>query len=163
MRSNILREIDIQFPTIDSLTSSIRQVLQKSCDNIQLNDCETMKVVRNNPLPNDPLLRPHETILVRIPHATNEREKLTSERLAALFKANCGFTNVIIDTEATETQEISIASIRTNFPLRCVKSLPDLKQQYDDLINNRGTQAQNILHTEDAFENLPSLEIETYI
>lgn len=162
LRTNILREMDIQFSTTDSLTSNIRQVLQKACDNIQLNDCETMKVVRNNPLPNDPWLRPHETILVRIPHATNERERLTSERLAALFKANCGFTNVIIDTEAPETQEISIASIRTNFPLRCVKSLPDLKQQYDDLISNRGTQAVNMLHTEDAFENLPSLEIEAY-
>ena len=160
---NILSIIEAQHPTEEHLIQTMRQAIEKANVHISFNDCEMMKVVRNNPLPNESwLLRPHETILVRIPHATNEREKLTSERLAALFKANCGFTNVIIDTEAPETQEISIASIRTNFPLRCVKSLPDLKQQYDDLISNRGTQAVNMLHTEDSFADLPSLEIETY-
>lgn len=162
LNKNILSIIEAQHPTEEWLSQNLRQALEKTNEHISFNDCETMKVVRNNPLPNDPWLRPHETILVRIPHATNGREELTSERLTALLKANCGFTNVIIDTDAPETQEISIVSIRTNFPLRCVKSLPDLKQQYDDLISNRGTQAQNMLHTEDSFDDLPSLEIETY-
>jgi hypothetical protein len=159
---NILSIIEDQYPTKEHLIQATRQAIEKANEHISFNDCEKMKAVRNNPLPNDPWQRPHETILVRIPHATNEREILTSERLAALFKANCGFTNVIIDPEAPETQEISIVSIHTNFPLRCVKSLPDLKQRYDDLISNRGTQAVNMLHTEDAFENLPSLEVEAY-
>lgn len=163
MKTNILQELDKKFPTTDSLSSCIRQVLQKACNNIQLNDCETMKVVRNNPMPGDPWLRPHETILVRIPHPTNEREKFTSERLTALFKANCDFTNVMIDDEAPETQEISIASIRTNFPLRCVMSLPDLKQQYDQLMSNEKHRSIYMLHTEDSFIDLPSLEVEPLI
>ena len=160
LKTNVLQEVRTQFPTTEALTSFVRTALAKVCDNIQLNDNEVLNAVRNNPLPYDCRVSPHKSILVRIPYADNEEEKFCSERFKAIVSDNCHTTQVVVDTEGPDVQEISIACVCTNFPLRCIKSLPGIRQQYDDLIANNGLQAVWMLHTEDSFANLPSLEVE---
>ena len=163
LKTNVLQEVMTQFPTTAALTSFIRTALAGVCDSTQLNDRETLRAVCNNPLPHEPWVSPHKYILVLLPYADNKEEKLSSEKFKAILSANCYTTQVEVDTEGPDAQEISIACICTNFPLRSIKSLPDIKLQYDDLIANNGLQAVRMLHTEDSFACLPSLEVEAYV
>lgn len=163
LKTDTLQEVKTRFRTTDALTTFVRKALSGGCDNIQLNDSETLRAVRNNPLPCNHLASPHKAIFVRIPYADNEEEKFCSEKFKAILSGNCDITQVEVDTERSDTQEISIYCACTNFPLRCLKSLPGIKQQYDYLIANNGLQAMQILHIEDSFANLPSLEVEAYI
>ena len=160
LKTNLLQELNVQFPTTESLVSCLRGVLSAVGNSIQLNEEETMKVVQNSSLTDSPWQKPAEVIFVRIPHAANEKEQYTTEKLKALIIENCGTTQVEIDTDAPDVQEISVAYACVNFPLRCIKTLHGLKQQYDDLMANENT--KYMLHTEDSFTNLPSLEIEKY-
>ena len=163
LKTNLLQEMNTQFPTTESLITLIRGALSAAGNNIPLNEEETMKVVRNSPLPDSAWQKPAEVILVRLPrpHVANKKEQYITEKLKALIIENCGTTQIEIDNGAPDMQEISVAHVCVNFPLRCIDSLHELKQQYDELMVNE--KSMYILHTEDSFTNLPSLEIEEYI
>lgn len=157
---NLLSIIEDQYPTEERLSQILRQAIEKANEHIRFNDSEKMRAVRNNPLPGSyPWSIPHTVTLVRIPRAKTIVEETFSQKLADVVDA-LSF-NAIIDSRSDFEGEIIVASVVTCFTLRYIKSLPDLKEQYDSLMGNREKQAANMLHTEDAFENLPSLEIET--
>lgn len=129
-----------------------------------LNDNEMLKDIHNNPLPTDMAGFGRTNTLVRIPQPTDGQEEELSEWLSASVRALGNQEwQMEISNHSDNRDEISIASVRMNFPLRFIDYLPNLKQQYDQLMANERQQAKYMLHTEDAFTNLPSLEVEEYI
>ena len=71
--------------------------------------------------------------------------------------------NVTIDSRSDFRDEIIVADVVTGFPFRYLEVLPSLKPQYDQLMADERHQARYMLHTEDSFTDLPSLEVEKYI
>jgi len=147
------------------LDDMLRTAISGAAVRTLLNNNEMLRAIRNNPLPTDIIVDLGRTMaLVRIPQPTNRHEEELSEQLTATARALGNHEwQVEINNHSSNRDEISIATVCANFPLRCLSSLPDIKQQYDDLIANNGQQAVRTLHTEDSFACLPSLEVEVYV
>ncbi len=149
----------------NSLDEMLRTAINAAAVRTLLNNNELLMAIHNNPLPTDTFMSLGRTMaLVRIPQPTNRHEEELSEQLTAEVRALGNHEwQMEINSHSDNRDEISIATVCANFPLRCLRSLPDIKLQYDELIANNGQQAVRTLYTEDSFANLPSLEVEAYV
>lgn len=149
----------------NSLDEMLRTAINAAAVRTLLNNNELLMAIHNNPLPTDTFMSLGRTMApVRIPQPMNGHEEELSEQLTAEVRALGNHEwQMEINSHSDNRDEISIATVCANFPLRCLRSLPDIKLQYDELIANNGQQAVRTLYTEDSFANLPSLEVEAYV
>ena len=161
--TGILQEI--QSMPIDSsrLDDMLRTAMSAADVSPLLNDNEMLKAVRNNPFTADVAGFGRACTLVCVHQPTTGREKELIDEFTTAVRAlgNHDRQMVEINNHSDNCDEISIATVCSGFPLRCLKSLPKLKNQYDELLSHNGQQAVAVLHTEDSFTELPSLEVET--
>lgn len=156
----------IKYPhNYKEMTSTIRAALESACNSISMNGIEVGKVVRNNFTPwENPAIKPFTTVLVNIPHPTSaEDEELFNQFSEILLSLRGSNMNISFNNNYGNKDEIVIASVTTNFPLRFLSSLPELKARYDQLMSDDRRQAFCMLWTEDSFVDLPSLEVEEII
>ena len=145
----------------------IEQTLEKSIPHLRFNHAEVMIAeCKNLPPSKSSWNNPRTAILIRIPRPSLPLSSFyTQIFMECLDKATNSlskYIEVAIDNTNNE-DEISITSVRTNFPIRFIACLPDLKRQYDQLMADERQRAKYMLHTEDSFTDLPSLEVEEYI
>ena len=161
--AGILEEILRSSIDRNRLDDMFRTAINAAAVRTLLNSNEMLMAIRNNPLPTGIVVGLGRTMaLVRIPRPTNGHEEELSEWLTATVMALGNHDwQMEINNHSYNRDEISMATVCTNFPLRCLVSLPALKEQYAFLIANNSQEAMRMLHTEDFLAELPSLEIKT--
>lgn len=162
LSAGILEEIIRLSIDKNRLTDMLRTGIDAASVRTLLNDNEILRATPNNPLPTDNGGLGLTTTLFRIPQPMDEHEEELSKLLMTSAKALDNHYWIEINSHSGNPNEISMTTVFVNFPLRRLKSLPKFKEQYDFLMAKRGQQAMWMLHTEDSFTNLPSLEVEEY-
>ena len=127
---------------------------------LQLNEAELMRVFPNNSYYpcNHPYPRNH-MVFVGLPRPTTEEGERLYQEFKNAFKA-ASFNIQVSTVESRD--EITIISLRTQFPIRAIYILPKLKAQYESYIAENTDKALGLLHTEDSCRDLPSLEVEDF-
>ena len=125
---------------------------------LRLDDAELMKVVPNNPLHSQNI--GNTNVFVSLPNPKTEEEERLRQELENAFRA--ASSNIHVNT-AEAGDVITIISLRTQFPIRAIYILPELKVRYDSYISENTDKAFSSLHIEDCYCDLPSLETENNI
>ena len=157
---NVFFELGLLIPkNLPIMPQVIEQALEKAIPEVQLKKVLQSSSLKRHGLRHDP----HTVFLISVPHTTLLLSSIFTKSFVdclnkIIYSLPKG-VEVVIDSNAENEHEISFASVQTNLTIQNLEILSKLKEQYNSLMSNKGTQAANMLHTEDAFENLPSLEI----
>lgn len=170
---NILQQLHKVLKSDDDINRFARIALEQSGVFIILNNNELNRVNNNNKNPNtEPASINIKNVQVTFPTVEgNDELRDFAERLKAAFNrhfsAGSNQWTIGFNYSNHSMNEITIASIKSLFPIRALSWIPIYKAEYDRLTNNQNRatamEARLVLHSEGNGSQLPNLMGETIL
>lgn len=164
---NILQQLQKILNTDDDIRDFAKDAVDKSGVFILLDDTELGKAHNNNP---NPIIQQEtvniKNVLITLPsYEGDDSLKLFAEKLEnafrSQFKNNSGNDTIDFNTSDDTMNEITIASVKSLFPLRALKWLPEYEREYKAMTENKNLiearEAKVILHSEGDGSCLPPI------
>lgn len=160
--TDILNELGRNDDYEDKIISMTRLVAESESAASRFIPEEVQRHLRNNLQPG-PGHCPVTTILISTPAFEDKTQEMFFHNLIGYVKEKIDFgpsVSIVTNEQSPNRDEISIAFVCNNFPIRYLKSLPSLKERYDQFMSDPKLHAAYKLHIENNYKDLPSLEVE---
>ena len=160
--TNILNELGKNDDYKEKIISMTRLLTEAESAANRFIPEEVQRHLRNNLQPG-PGHCPVTTILISTPAFEDKTQEMFFHNLIGYVKEKIDFgpsVSIVTNGQSPNRDEISIAFVCNNFPIRYLKSLPSLKERYDQSLSDPKLHAAFKLHIENNYKDLPSLEVE---
>lgn len=158
--TDILNELRRNDYYKDQIISMIRLVAEAESAASCFIPEEVRKHLRNN-AEQWPGHSPVTTILISAPAFEDKTQEMFFHDLIGYIKGKIDFgpsVSIVTNEESPNRDEVSLAFVCNNFPIRYLKVLPALKERYDQSMNDPKLHAAYKLHIENNYKDMPSLE-----
>lgn len=164
---NVLQQLQKVLVTDDDIRSFAKDAVEMSGVFILLDDTQLQRTLNNNPNPVEhPESMNRKAILVTLPsYDGDESLKAFAQKLETAFSSAFGNatpgSTIRFDTTGDTMNEITIAAVKSCFPLRAIQWMPTYEREYRSMTENpnprEAREARVLLHSEGDGTCLPPI------
>ena len=164
---NVLQQLQKVLVTDDDIRTFAKEAVEMSGVFILLDDTQLQRSLNNNPNPVEkPESMNRKAILVTLPsYDGDESLKAFAQKLESAFGSAFGNATpgsaIRFDTTGDTMNEITIAAVKSCFPLRAIKWMPTYEREYKSMTENsnprEAKEARVLLHSEGDGACLPPI------
>jgi len=164
---NVLQQLQKILVNDTDLANFAENIIKRSGVFLKFDDDALGEFIPNNPDPkSQPESQDRKSILVTLPsYEGDESLKVFAEKLEQKLRLQFGNNqanqSLIVNTSEDRKNEITIATLRYCFPMRCLQWIRQYEEDYLNMLNNKNEtearEARILLHSEGDGSNLPNL------
>ena len=142
---NILEQLSENYSSAEDLQQFAKKVVSESGVLARFNPSEVGKSVKNNTITNVGVNVMRRIVLVNIPKVEGKEkvQKFAANLKTALENATDASLKVMVDMTGERKNEITVLSVASYFPIRCLQNLTFYKEKFDYLTTVTSTVSES--------------------